>query len=220
MCIRDSFEVALIDIGISSMQVDQRERGFSFMNDGPLDMRMDPTQGQRAADLVNDLDEGSLADLIYELGEEHGSRRVARAIVEARAREPITRTGQLAEIVSAALPRPRRRGRKKPIHPATKTFQALRLAVNDELGQLERALPALWSQLVLGGRLGVISFHSLEDRRAKNFLRDLKREKLATVLTKKPRIADDEEVRANPRARSAKLRVGERREPPPPKWSK
>jgi 16S rRNA (cytosine1402-N4)-methyltransferase len=219
------FDVILLDIGISSMQVDQPERGFSFMREGPLDMRMDPTQGASAADLIAELDEVSLANLIYELGEERGSRRVARALVEARRRGPITTTTALAEIVSSALPRPRaaRGRRKKPIHPATKTFQALRLAVNDELGQLERALPALWELLSPGGRLGVISFHSLEDRRAKNFFRGLKQEQRAHVLTKKPRIADAEEIGRNPRARSAKFRVGQKRDPqdaipPRPAW--
>ncbi|MBL4845010.1 MAG: 16S rRNA (cytosine(1402)-N(4))-methyltransferase RsmH [Planctomycetes bacterium] len=209
------FDVILLDIGISSMQVDQPERGFSFMREGPLDMRMDPTQGPSAADLIADLDEVSLANLIYELGEERGSRRIAAALVDARRRSPIRTTTALAEIVTAALPRPRapRGRRKRPIHPATKTFQALRLAVNDELGQLERALPALWELLSPGGRLGVISFHSLEDRIAKNFLRGLKQEKRARVLTKKPRTADEEEIERNPRARSAKFRVGEKRDP-------
>lgn len=207
------FQVVLLDIGVSSMQVDQAERGFSFRNDGPLDMRMDPTRGASAAELIEQLDEVALANLIFQFGEERLSRRIARAIVEARRVRPITRTGALAEIVSSAVPRPRpTRGprRRAPIHPATRTFQALRLAVNDELGQLERALPALWELLAPGGRMGVISFHSLEDRRAKNYFRELKQARLAKVLTKKPVIADDEERDQNPRARSAKLRVAEK----------
>ena len=207
------FQVILLDIGVSSMQVDQAERGFSFRNDGPLDMRMDPTRGTSAAELVEQLDEVSLANLIFQFGEERLSRRIAKAIVEARRAQPITRTGALAEIVAGAVPRPRPvRGprRRAPIHPATRTFQALRLAVNDELGQLERALPALWELLAPGGRMGVISFHSLEDRRAKNFFRELKQERLAKLLSKKPVIADDEERALNPRARSAKLRVAEK----------
>lgn len=207
------FEAALLDIGISSMQVDQPQRGFSFQKKGPLDMRMDPTQGTPAATLIAELDEESLANLIYELGEEPGSRRIAAAIVEARSRRAIRTTTALAEIVAAVAPRPRTPRGRKPIHPATKTFQALRLAVNDELGQLERALPALWELLGEGGRLGVISFHSLEDRIAKNFLRDLKKARQARVLTKKPLVADPDEVAGNPRARSAKLRIGEKRPP-------
>lgn len=207
------FEVILLDIGVSSMQVDQPERGFSFQKKGPLDMRMDQSSGTPAATLIAELDEEALANLIFELGEEQGSRRIASAIVEARQRRAIRTTTALAEIVAAVAPRPRTPRGRRPIHPATKTFQALRLAVNDELGQLERALPALWDLLSEGGRLGVISFHSLEDRIAKNFLRGLKQAKSGTVLTKKPLIADDEEIARNPRARSAKLRVGEKRLP-------
>jgi 16S rRNA (cytosine1402-N4)-methyltransferase len=206
---------ALLDLGISSMQVDDGERGFSFRFDGPLDMRMDPTRGPTAADLLATLDATALANLIYELGEERHSRKIAAAIVMDREKRPFTRTGDLSGLLERILPRsrPRQRGRGRPrrgIHPATRTFQALRLAVNDELGQLERSLPALWEQLAIGGRLAVISFHSLEDRRVKNFFRELKREKRARVLTKKPLIASDEECERNPRARSAKLRVAER----------
>jgi 16S rRNA (cytosine1402-N4)-methyltransferase len=204
---------AVLDLGISSMQVDQPGRGFSFQQDGPLDMRMDPDGETTAADLVNELPEGELADLIYQLGEERLSRRIARAIV---AQRPHRTTLQLAEVVKRATPPPRSpargkgRGRPRRIHPATRTFQALRLAVNDELGQLDRGLPALFELLAPGGRLAVISFHSLEDRRVKLFLRGLKQEGRCRVLTKKPLIADDEEVATNPRSRSAKLRIGER----------
>jgi len=208
---------ALLDLGVSSMQLDRPERGFSFQADGPLDMRMDGTGGETAADLVGELPEGELADLIYQLGEERASRRIARAIVEARARGPIETTGQLAQVIADAgvrTRRPRRRTRKgRPpprLHPATKTFQALRLAVNDELGQLERGLPALFELLAPGGRLAVIAFHSLEDRISKRFFRARKQAGDCRVLTKKPTQAGEEEVARNPRARSAKLRVGER----------
>lgn len=210
---------ALLDLGVSSMQLDQAERGFSFKRDGPLDMRMDPGAPLDARTLVATLPEGELADVIYQLGEEPGSRRIARAIVEARARAPIVTTGQLADIVRQALgggrSRPRARGprgRRTPLDPATRTFQALRLRVNDELGQLERALPELFQLLRPGGRLAVISFHSLEDRPVKNAFRALKQARRARVLTKKPLRASEDETRENPRARSAKLRICERLE--------
>ena len=210
------FDGVLLDVGVSSMQVDRPERGFSFRHDGPLDMRMDPSQGESAADLVASLAEGELADLIYQLGEERHSRRIARAIVERRARSPVRTTGDLADLVRQAVPRPRpprggpRWRRRPPIDPATRTFQALRIAVNDELGQLERALPALRDLLAPGGRLAVISFHSLEDRRVKHTFRAWKQAGLGAVRTKKPVVADEEESARNPRARSAKLRVFER----------
>jgi 16S rRNA (cytosine1402-N4)-methyltransferase len=207
------FDGILLDVGVSSMQLDQPERGFSFQADGPLDMRMDPTRGESAADLIARLREDELADVIYELGEERGSRRIARAIVEERARGPIVTTGHLADVVRRAAPRgrpPRGPRRRKPIDRATRTFQALRLAVNDELGQLDRALPALFELLAPGGRLAVISFHSLEDRRVKHYFRSEKQAKRGRVLTKKPLQADPSEVFGNPRARSAKLRVIER----------
>lgn len=213
---------ALLDLGVSSMQLDRAERGFSFRSDGPLDMRMDPGAPLDARTLVATLPEGELADVIYQLGEEPASRRIARAIVEARARAPITTTGQLADIVRQALEgargRPRARGphgRRARLDPATRTFQALRLKVNDELGQLERALPDLFGLLRPGGRLAVISFHSLEDRPVKTFFRQLKQERRARVLTKKPLRAGDEEMRENPRARSAKLRLCEKLQPSP-----
>lgn len=214
------FDGALLDVGVSSMQLDRPGRGFSFREDGPLDMRMDPTLEETAADLVATLPEGELADLIYQLGEERHSRRIARAIVERRRQAPFRTTGDLADVVRQASPRPRpsrkgrpQRRRRAPIDPATRTFQALRIAVNDELGQLDRALPQLRDLLAPGGRLAVISFHSLEDRRVKHAFRSWKQDGLGSVLTKKPVVADEEESWTNPRARSAKLRVFERAAP-------
>ncbi|NJO84273.1 MAG: 16S rRNA (cytosine(1402)-N(4))-methyltransferase RsmH, partial [Blastochloris sp.] len=156
----------LLDLGVSSHQLDTTERGFSFLADAPLDMRLDPTSGETAADLVNERDEQELADVIYRYGEERGSRRIARFIVEARRKQRITRTVELAELVARALG-----GRRGRIHPATRTFQALRIAVNGELESLEQALPQAVELLAPGGRLGVISFHSLEDRIVKLFFR-------------------------------------------------
>lgn len=200
------FAAALLDLGVSSMQLDRPERGFAFSRPGPLDMRMDPGGPVTAADLVRDLPEGELADLIYRLGEERHSRRIARAIVTARRAGPIETTDALAEIVARAVPR---RGRER-IHPATRTFQALRMAVNDELGQLERALPDLFDLLAPGGRLAVISFHSLEDRPVKEFVRARKQDGTGRPLTKKPIRPTDAECDENPRARSAKMRVVEK----------
>jgi 16S rRNA (cytosine1402-N4)-methyltransferase len=161
----DQVDGVLLDIGVSSHQLDVGERGFSFREDAPLDMRMDPTQELTAADLVNTLPEAELADIIYRYGEERGSRRIARRIVERRRSEPITRTAQLATLVAQALG-----GKGGRIHPATRTFQALRIAVNDELGALQDALPAATELLAIDGRLAVISFHSLEDRIVKEFM--------------------------------------------------
>lgn len=193
----------LLDLGLSSMQLDQAERGFAFSHDAPLDMRMDTTQGQSAADLVNTLPERELADLIYEYGEEPASRRIARAIVAAR---PIETTTRLAQVVARVA------GGKGywRIHPATRTFQALRIAVNDELGALKAVLPQAVSLLTPGGRLAVISFHSLEDRIVKQFMRDAAQQATLMVLTRKPVTADEAEIARNSRARSAKLRVAER----------
>lgn len=204
------FAAALLDLGVSSMQLDRPERGFAFSRAGPLDMRMDPQGPVTARDLVHDLPEGELADVIYQLGEERLSRRIARAIVAARRVGPIETTDALAEIVKRAVPRPRGYER---IHPATRTFQALRMAVNDELGQLARALPDLWDLLAPGGRLAVISFHSLEDRPVKEFVRARKQDKTGRPLTKKPIRPTDEECDRNPRARSAKMRVVEKLAP-------
>jgi 16S rRNA (cytosine1402-N4)-methyltransferase len=196
----------LLDLGLSSRQLDGGGRGFSFRHDEPLDMRFDPTRGESAADIVNGADEAEIADILYEFGEEYRSRRVARAIVSRRARAPIVTTHDLVTVVESALGP--KRGRT---HPATKTFQALRIAVNDELTALEETLPAAASLLAPGGRLVVISFHSLEDRRVKQFLRaGGTSDAHLTELTRKPIIPTAEEANRNPRARSAKLRVAER----------
>jgi len=190
----------LLDIGVSSLQLDRPERGFSFMADGPLDMRMDATAKLTAERWLHEVSEQDLADTLYHFGEERHSRRIARRIVGERRRCRITRTRQLAELVVAAMPAPARRGR---IHAATRTFQAIRMAVNDELGALERGMQAAFDCLRPGGRLAVISFHSVEDRVVKRFLRDR-----FDVVTKKPITATPAEARDNPRARSAKLRCG------------
>jgi 16S rRNA (cytosine1402-N4)-methyltransferase len=199
----------LLDLGVSSRQLDDPTRGFSFQSDGPLDMRMDQSSGQTAADLVNGLPEGELADLIYQYGEERFSRRIARAIVHFRADRRLETTQELVRVIQGAVPSVYRRGR---IHCATRTFQALRIAVNREIETLEPAIRAAVDVLSPGGRLAIISFHSLEDRIVKHTFRALSKESDArvAVLTKKPQIPSEEECRANPRARSAKLRVAER----------
>jgi 16S rRNA (cytosine1402-N4)-methyltransferase len=195
-----SLDGLLADIGVSSLQLDEAHRGFSFRSDGPLDMRMDTRTGETAEQVVNQEDEEELANLIYEFGEERRSRRIARAIVRAR---PITTTAELARVVSAAAPA--MKGDK--IHPATRTFQALRIRVNDELGEIKALLESAPSLLKPGGRLVIISFHSLEDRIVKDAFREASRNKVYEVLTKKPVIAGEEEERRNPRSRSAKLRA-------------
>ncbi len=193
----------LADIGVSSLQFDDAARGFSFQADGPLDMRMNTQSGQTAEQVVNQVDEVTLANLIYEFGEERRSRRIARAIVRSR---PIRTTAQLAEIVSAAA----RSMKHERIHPATLTFQALRIFVNRELDDLKDLLQAAPQILKPGGRLVVISFHSLEDRIVKDSLREGVRLGHYRLLTKKPVTAGEEEIDRNPRARSAKLRAAER----------
>ena len=208
-----------LDIGVSSMQIDQAERGFSFRFDGPLDMRMEQA-GESAADLVNRLPEEKLANLIYLYGEERRSRAIARAIVAARREAPITRTKILADLVARIV-----RSSPDDIHPATRTFQALRIAVNDELGELERALLAAETVLAPGGRLAIVTFHSLEDRIVKRFLTERagraaapsrhapaesREEATFTLIGRKPVVADEAECARNPRARSAKLRIAER----------
>ncbi len=202
----------LLDLGLSSDQLRWSERGFSFAAPGPLDMRFDPEGDVTAADLVNSLKADELADLFFQLGEERHSRRIARRIVEVRKVEPITTTDRLAEIVRRSIP-----GKWGPIDPATRVFQALRIAVNDELGHLESILADLPDILRPGGRAAIISFHSLEDRRVKNAFRN---ESRLLVLTRKPLVATPQEVATNPRSRSAKLRVAERCsnqvEPPEP----
>lgn len=207
----------LLDLGYSSLQIDDPARGFSFQHEGPLDMRFDTEQTLNAAEIVNTWREAEIADVIYRYGEERHSRRIARAIVAAR---PIETTQELAELVKHSVPRSREK-----IHPATRTFQGLRIAINDELGELERVLSQAVRLLRPGGRLAVISFHSLEDRIVKHFLREQARdciclpeqpmctcehEPVLRVITKKPLIATEAEIAANPRARSAKLRVGEK----------
>jgi 16S rRNA (cytosine1402-N4)-methyltransferase len=214
----EAVDGVVLDIGVSSMQLDTPGRGFSFRHDGPLDMRMGP-EGPTAAEVVASADERDLADIIYNLGEERHSRAVARAIVAARREQPIVTTGALVDIVGRVV-----RSRPGDIHPATRTFQALRLFVNDELAELEGALVAAERILKPGGRLVVVSFHSLEDRIVKTFLAgrsgagsgsrhlpEIKPEAATfRTLTRRPVTADDAETAENPRARSAKLRAAER----------
>lgn len=217
-----SCDGVLLDLGVSSPQLDVAERGFSFLREGPLDMRMDASGGPTAADLVNTLTVSELAEIFWKFGEERQSRRIARAIDEERSREPFRTTGQLAALVERVSPRKGRR-----VHPATRTFQALRMVVNDELGSLERGLAEALRLLRPGGRLAVITFHSLEDRMVKQFGRlrardyDLpgtldvpewrqpKNPELRLV-TRKPIEAGPTELEANPRSRSARLRVMEK----------
>ena len=194
----------LMDLGVSSMQLDEADRGFAFRHEGPLDMRMS-SEGRSAADLVAEASEAELAALLYRYGEERHSRRIARAIVAARDEAPIRTTARLAEVVRAAYPSGHRRD-----HPARRTFQALRIVVNDELGALEEGLEAAARVLAPGGRLAVLAYHSLEDRIVKHFLLGSSR---MTPLTKRPVVASEEEIRANPRARAAKLRVAEKAAP-------
>jgi 16S rRNA (cytosine1402-N4)-methyltransferase len=198
-----SLDGLLADFGVSSMQLNEARRGFSFMADGPLDMRQDTRSGPTAAQVVNEADENELADLIYEYGDERRSRRIARAIVRGR---PVTTTGQLSRIVASAAPAMK----QDKIHPATRTFQALRIYVNRELDEIKALMEAAPTLLKPSGRLVVISFHSLEDRIAKDSLRDGAHQKIWEVLTKKPVTASDEETDRNPRSRSAKLRAAER----------
>jgi 16S rRNA (cytosine1402-N4)-methyltransferase len=198
----NTVDSVLADLGVCSDQIDCAERGFSFQQEGPLDMRLDPRHGEPASALVKRLSERTLADLFWNYGEERYSRRIAGKIVETRRRTPLETTGQLADLIRSCVPRPR--GQRHPIDPATRVFQALRIAVNDELGALERFLAALPRCLKPGGKAAVISFHSLEDRRVKQAFRD---RAVWTALTPKPVQAGDEELRNNPRARSAKLRA-------------
>jgi 16S rRNA (cytosine1402-N4)-methyltransferase len=198
-----SLDGILADFGVSSLQLDEARRGFSFMADGPLDMRQDTRSGQTAEQVVNEANERELADLIYEYGDERRSRRIARAIVRGR---PVTTTGQLSRIVSSAAP-PMKQDK---IHPATRTFQALRIYVNRELDEIKALLEAAPKLLKPSGRLVVISFHSLEDRIAKDFMREYAHKGIVEALTKKPVTASEEETYRNPRSRSAKLRAAER----------
>src|SRR3984885_4777232 len=198
----------LADFGVSSMQFDQAQRGFSFQAEGPLDMRMNPREGVTAQQVVNQAGEKELADLIYEFGEERRSRRIARAIVRAR---PVTTTAQLARIVAGAAGTMKNDRSRHTLHPATRTFQALRIYVNAELEEIDALLDAAPRLLKPGGRLVVISLHSLEDRRAKDSLREGAQKGIYEVLTKKPVTAEAEETDRNPRARSAKLRAAEKK---------
>lgn len=218
----------LLDLGVSSPQLDQPERGFSFTKDGPLDMRMDPTRGPTALDLIRELEQEELAGVISELGEERHAKRIARLIKDALREDRIATTLDLARVVALGIPVVEQR--KSKIHPATRTFQGLRIAVNKELDQLERFLAAFPDLLAPGGRCVIISFHSLEDRLVKNCFRDLawttslppklaadageRIEPVVTVLTRKAVFASDAEVERNPRARSARLRACERTSAP------
>jgi len=220
---RGGVDGILLDLGISSMQIDDPARGFAFMRDGPLDMRFDPDSGGiTAADIVNTWDADSIADILFRYGEERHARRIARAILAAR---PLTSTKQLADVIAGAM-----RGPRQAIHPATRTFQALRIAVNDELGAIERVLPTAISLLRPGGRLAVISFHSLEDRIVKQTFKAEATDCLCPphqpictcehtarvrLVTRKPIRPTDTEIAANPRSRSSRLRVVERLETKP-----
>jgi 16S rRNA (cytosine1402-N4)-methyltransferase len=203
-----SLDGMMADLGVSSLQLGDPARGFSFQAEGPLDMRMNPLSGETAEQVVNHMDERELADVIYEFGEERRSRRIARAIVRSR---PIRTTKQLVEVISAAA-RSMKLGRHKydRIHPATRTFQALRIFVNRELDDLKALLETAPRVLKAGGRLVVISFHSLEDRIVKGALRDGAKQGRYRLLTKKPVTASEEEIDRNPRSRSAKMRAAEK----------
>jgi 16S rRNA (cytosine1402-N4)-methyltransferase len=203
----ETFDGILFDLGVSSAQLDTADRGFAFAHDGPLDMRMDRSRGETAADLLGRLSEQELADLIFQFGEDRRSRRIARRIVEARAAEPIRGTGALAQIIARAIPRAQW---PRGIHPATRSFQALRIAVNDELTGLAQALETAAGLLAPAGRVAAISFHSLEDRIVKQTWRRLEAAEAARILTKRPITPGEAEAAANPRSRSAKLRALER----------
>jgi 16S rRNA (cytosine1402-N4)-methyltransferase len=213
----DYVDGIVLDLGASSMQFDNAERGFSFMQDGPLDMRFGPSTFQSAEDIVNTFDEKDLADLIFRYGEDRDSRKIARAIVMNR---PLRTTRELVAVIEKASPR-----RGDRVHPATQTFQALRIAVNEELASVESVLPQAVASLKRGGRLAVISFHSLEDRIVKDFFREqgkdlinppyekiheVERKAVLKLINKKPIMPSDEEIKENPRSRSAKLRVVEK----------
>jgi len=197
----------IFDLGISSIQMESWQRGFSIKSDGPLDMRMDRSQSVTAKSLINRLREDELSEIIRDYGEERFHRRIAKRIVEERAHKEISTTAELSEVVLRSLPYSHN---KYKIHPATRTFQAIRIKVNDELGSIKEALNALPDCLEKGARACVISFHSLEDRIAKNTFKEFKAQGLFDILTKKPVMADENEVITNPRSRSAKLRAGER----------
>ena len=202
-----SMDGVLADLGVSSLQFEEATRGFSFQAEGPLDMRMDPHEERTADQVVNRMREEDLANVIYEFGQERRSRRIARAIVRAR---PITSTAHLAQVVSAALRSMKKGAERTRLHPATKTFQGIRIFVNRELEDLQSMLMSAHQVLKPGGRLVVISFHSLEDRLVKDAIRDGAKQGIYRVLTKKPVEAGEEEIKRNPRSRSAKLRAAEK----------
>jgi len=197
----------IFDLGLSSPQIEDPARGFSFLSDGPLDMRMNQSQTLTAADLVNNLSDEELATIIYQYGDERFSRRIAKRIVEERTKEKITRTLQLVEIIRKAVPA---KFTHQRIHFATRTFQALRIAVNDELNQLRKGLSGSIRFLKKGGKIAVISFHSKEDRIVKYFFRDQAQKGILKIITKKPIVSSDQEISQNPRSRSAKLRIAEK----------
>ncbi len=203
----ESADGILLDLGLSSIQVEKEERGFSFRGEGPLDMRMDQRMNETAAGLVNNLSPEELESTLSQYGEERWARRIARAIVQEREREPIRTTQALRKIVHRAIPR---RFHSRRIDPATRTFQALRIRVNEELENLKKILETGWKILKRGGRMCVISFHSLEDRMVKETFRTLEKEGEMRVLTKKPVTPCEEEQKRNPRSRSGKLRCAER----------
>jgi 16S rRNA (cytosine1402-N4)-methyltransferase len=220
-------DIAYLDLGMSSMQLDTLERGFSYVYDAPLDMRMDPSQELTARDVVNGWDERGLTNAFKELGEERYARQIARAIVRRRRKKAIDTTQELVDVIASAIPAPARFGAG---HPAKRAFQAVRIVVNDELGQLDRALPLAWDILRTDGRFGAISFHSLEDRRVKRFLADRARgcvcppelpvcvcghEPEAELLTRGGIVPGSDELAANPRARSARLRAARKLEVQP-----
>lgn len=200
----ESVNFFLLDLGVSSDLLADEERGFSFMKSGPLDMRMDKSSEITAAFVVNTYPKERLADLFYKYGEETLSRRIAKAIVEYRKKKKIETTDELAKIIKGCAPK------RQKIHPATRVFQALRIYINDELGALEEFLSKSLNFLTSGGRIGVITFHSLEDRMVKNFFRLKEKEGVLKVLTKKPITPSEQEIKFNPRSRSSKLRVGEK----------
>ena len=206
----EKVDFILADLGVSSPQLADGEFGLSFQTNMPLDMRIDKRLKRTAADIVNESDEKSLADLIYQFGQDRASRRIARFIVRQRKAEPIKTTEQLAQIVSKALGKPKR-GRRSRIHPATRTFQALRIAVNNELENLKKLLASAPDLLKKGGYIAVISFHSLEDRLVKYDFRQNESSGIYSIVTKKPIVPTQEEIRENRRARSAKLRISQKK---------
>jgi 16S rRNA (cytosine1402-N4)-methyltransferase len=203
----ESADGILLDLGLSSIQLEKGERGFSFRGEGPLDMRMDQRMDGSAADLVNNLSSEELESILFQYGEERWAKRIVRALVQEREREPIRTTQALRKIIHRAIPK---RFHSRRIDPATRTFQALRIRVNEELENLQKILETGWKILKKGGRMCIISFHSLEDRMVKETFRALEKQGKMVILTKKPVMPSEEEQKRNPRSRSAKLRCAER----------